>query len=495
MNQILSDQIIASLIQEGINRRELEMIERLAEIQQVANEKMQYARTALMESLKCVENVRDFTSNPEHILGTMKTKHGEIAEHIEVEIRNGRDILKQIEPTATFENVGRTAPEDYIIDGIQVQSKFINGANKSLEHVLEHLKLYPNFTNNGYFHIPKDQYELICKISSGENIVGVSIRTINRCKDFIEQIEAKTGKTFGDVVRPGISTYSDVQLGNVDGTLDRYEQEFKNTNVEELEKIRQERERQNAEAKHIMEPSWGEALKYSAVAAVINGGASAGIRIYLKIHSGKNISEFSLADWKEVGYDFTIGGVKGGISGLGIYGLTKLGGFSAPFAGALVSTAMGIVSFASEYKKGNMSKLDFSESACALSVDAGLSAIGAAIGQTFIPVPVLGAIIGTATAKASLEISKYVLGKKETVLIEQMQKEYNILVHNLDTVAYEIIMQMDKYYSRLDGYIEAALSKESAVRLNGSIELCRFFNIPENNIIHNTKELDNFMLS
>ena len=71
MNQILSDQIIASLIQEGINRRELEMIERLAEIQQVANEKMQYARTALMESLKCVENVRDFTSNPEHILGTM----------------------------------------------------------------------------------------------------------------------------------------------------------------------------------------------------------------------------------------------------------------------------------------------------------------------------------------------------------------------------------------------------------------------------------------
>ena len=495
MNQILTDQIIASLIQKGIDRKELEKIERLVEIQQVATEKMQYARTALEESLKCVENVRDFTSNPEHILGTMRTKHGEIAEHIEVEIRNARDILKQIKPTATFENVGRTAPEDYIIDGIQIQSKFINGANKSLEHVLEHLKSYPNFTQNGYYHIPKDQYELIQKISSGENIEGISIRTINKCKDFIQQIETETGKSFGDVVRPGISTYNDVQLGNVDGTLDRYEQEIQNTNAENINKIRQERERQNAEAKHITDPSWGEALKYSAVAAVISGGTSAGIRIYSKIHDGKNISEFSLADWKEVGYDFTVGGIKGGISGLGIYGLTKLGGFSAPFAGAIVSTTMGIASLISDYKKGNISKLNFSESACALSVDAGLSSIGAAIGQTFIPIPVLGAIIGTATAKASLEISKYVLGKKESLLIEQMQKEYDTLVHNLNAEAYEIIRQMDKYYSKLDGYINAALSKESAVRFYGSIELCRYLKVPDNCIIHNEEELDNFILS
>lgn len=495
MNQILSDQIVASLIQEGINRKELEKIERLVEIQQVATEKIQYARTALEESLKCVENVRDFTSNPEHILGTMKTKHGEIAEHIEVEIRNGRDILKQIKPTATFENVGRTAPEDYIIDGIQVQSKFINGANKSLEHVLGHLKSYPNFINNGYYHIPKDQYELIIKISSGENIDGISVRTINKCREYIQKIESETGKSFGYVVRPGISTYNDVQLGNVDGRLDKYEQEFIETNKEDIEKIRQERDWQNSEAKHITDPSWGEALKYSAVAAVISGGTTAGIRIYAKIHSGKNITKFSLSDWKEVGYDFTVGGVKGGISGLGIYGLTKLGGFSAPFAGAMVSTAMGIASLASDYQKGNISKLDFSECACALSVDAGLSAIGATLGQTFIPIPVLGAIIGTATAKASLEISKYVLGRKETILIEQMQNEYNILVHSLNAETYKVIQQMDKYYSKLDGYIEAALNKESAVRFYGSIDLCRFLEIPENSIIHNVEELNNFMLS
>lgn len=494
MDQILTDQITASLIQEGINQKEQEVVAQLYEIQRVAAEKMQYAQAALDESLKCVENVRDFTSDPAHILGSMHTKHGEIAEHIEVEIRNGRDILKHIKPTATFEGVGRTAPEDYIIDSIQVQSKFINGANKSLEHVLGHLKAYPNFTDNGYYHIPKDQYELIHKIANGENIEGISIRTINKCKEVIRQIEDETGKSFANVVRPGLSNYNEVQLGNVDTTLDGYESEFKATNAKVVKEIRQERDNQKAEAQHITAPSWGEALKYSAVAAVISGGTSAGIKIYSKIHKGKRIVDFTLADWKEIGYDFTKGGIKGGISGFGIYGLTKLGGFSAPFAGAMISTAMGIASLASDYQKGNISKLDFSESACTLSVEAGLSAIGAAVGQTIIPIPVLGAIIGTATAKSALEISKYIFGKKEADLIEQMQKDYEDLVCGLDAEACEIIRQMDAYYAKLDGYIDAALSKESAARFYGSIELCHFLNVPENNIIHNIVELDEFML-
>lgn len=208
MKQELTDQITASIIEEGINQNEIEMIQRLAEIQQVAAEKMQYAQAALNESLKCIENIRDFTSDPTHILGSMQTKHGEIAEHIEVEIRNGRDILNHIKPSATFDGVGRTVPEDYVIDGIQVQSKFINGANKSLEHVIEHLKTYPGFADKGYYHIPKDQYELINKILKGENLEGISVRTVNKCKEIIYQIENETGKSFTDVVRPGLSKFN-----------------------------------------------------------------------------------------------------------------------------------------------------------------------------------------------------------------------------------------------------------------------------------------------
>ena len=136
---LYTDQLSSALIQEGIDRVEWLKNQRLLEIIQEAAEKEVSAREALSTSLQHIENVRDFVSDPRAILGSIQTKHGEIAEHIEVEIRNARDVLNHIKPSATFEGVGRTAPEDYLIGASQVQSKFINGAGKSLDHVLEHL--------------------------------------------------------------------------------------------------------------------------------------------------------------------------------------------------------------------------------------------------------------------------------------------------------------------------------------------------------------------
>lgn len=493
--QVYIDQLIAALVKNGYDVKQNLKVEKIAEVLQIANEKIQYAQFALSKSLEHIENVRDFISSPEKILGSPQTKHGEIAERIEVEIRNGRDILKNVIPTATFDGVGRTAPEDYIIDGTQVQSKFINGANKSLDHVLKHLQNYHGFAENGYYHIPKDQYEVILRIINGNNINDINLRTINKCREIVKQIEHETGKPFLDVVKPGISTYKEVQLGNVDKTLGGYEKEFNEIHRGTVKEISEEKQQKTIEAEQITNPSWGEALKYSAVSAAISGSVSAGIKIYSKVHSGRRISDFTLQDWKDVGYDFAKGSAKGGISGLGIYSMTRVVGLSAPFASSIVSTTMGITSLAYDYKNGKISKSDFSESACSLSVEAGISAIGAAIGQTVIPIPVLGAIVGTATAKASLEISKTVFGNKEEELIRQMQTEYDEIVKTLNSDALKIIKEMDNYYARLDGYINAALSKNSATRFYASIELCRELNVPESDCIHSIKELDNFMLN
>lgn len=492
---IQDDQLTSALIQEGINQNERLFVDRLSEIHQIAAEKTQYAHTTLQQSINCIENVRDFVSKPHEILGSMATKHGEIAEQVEVNIRNGKSLLNYIKPTATFDSIGRTAPEDYIIDDFNVQSKFIVGSKGSLEHVIGHLHKYPGFANQGYYHIPKDQHELLVKIANGDNVNNLNERSIGKIKELIEKIENETGKPFFDVVRSGISNYKDVQIGRIDETLDGYEIEFREHSAKDVEKIRKESEAQAKDAQQITDPSWGEALKYGTIAAIISGTASAGIKIYSKIRKGTKITQFTLQDWTEVGFDFVKSGAKGGISGLGIYGLTKLGGFPAPFAGATVSTAVGIASLIKDYKNGNISEVDFGESSCSLSVEAGLSAIGAAIGQTLIPIPVLGAIIGTATIKASLEISKYIIGESEHKLIEKMQKDYESQIAALDAECLKYIHIMDDYFNKLGGFIDAALSKDSAVRFYGSIELCRFFNIPENIIIHNIEDCDRFMLS
>lgn len=494
-SKIYSDQVSGGFVQDGINTAQQLQAERMAEILQTAIEKESYTRTALFESLQCTENLRDFVSSPNHILGNIQTKHGEIAEHVEVEIRNGRDILNHIKPTATFEGVGRTAPEDYIIDGMQVQSKYIAGARKSLDHVLEHLHKNPGFTDKGFYHIPKDQYEILEKVYNGGNIEGVTSRTIKKYQEVIKQIEDETSKPFSEVVRPGLSTYKDVQLGKIDETIDGYEREFYETNDQEIKEIREQKRTEENEAQHITDSSWGEALKYSAISAVITGTTSAGIKIYSKIKGGTKITDFTIDDWKEVGFDFGKGSVKGAISGLGIYGMTKVVGFSAPFASALVSSTMGLFSIYNDYKKGKISKAEYADAACSLSVEAGIACVGSAIGQAVIPIPVLGAIVGSAIAKSALEISKYIMGKKEAKFIQELEKQYNDLVAKLDRKCRKIIAKIDNYFNNLGGLINAALNPDINIALLGSIELCRYVGVKEKRIIHNTSELDDFILS
>ena len=61
--QIYTDQLIGGFVQDGINTAEQLQVERMGKILQTAIEKESYARTALSESLHCVENLRDFVSD------------------------------------------------------------------------------------------------------------------------------------------------------------------------------------------------------------------------------------------------------------------------------------------------------------------------------------------------------------------------------------------------------------------------------------------------
>ncbi len=494
-SSIYTDQIVAAIVLDGRAHEEQLYLNRLTEIQLQAAEHIQIAHDALNESLGYVENVRDFVSDLDHVLGAMPTKHGEIAEHVQVEIGNAQRVMNHLRPNATFEGVGRTAAEDYLIDGMQVQSKFINNANRSLDAVLGHMKDYPGFSDNGYYHIPKDQYETIQAMMHNPHSGEFSSRSVEKCREVIAQIERESGKAFDEVVRPGISNYKDVQLGNIDDTLNGYEQKFTTEGEEEAERIKKQMMVDTKEASHVQDATWGKAVQAGMVSAVITGATMAGIKVYSKVKGGKKLSQFSLADWKDVGYDFSVGGLKGGVSGMAIYWLTKKNVFSAPFAGAVTSTAVGVASLAWQLKKGNITQQEFSESVNALSVEAGLAAVGSAVGQAVIPIPVLGAVVGSAVSKSALEITKFVMKGSEQELTERMQREYDALVTSLDAESRRIMQQMDDYYRHLGSYIDAALSPASAARLYGSIELCRFLDVPESLIIHNNQELDNFILS
>ncbi|MGQ7156694.1 hypothetical protein ACUODF_44430, partial [Escherichia coli] len=79
--------------------------------------------------------------------------------------------LSCMNPLATFDGVGRTAPEDYLINGVPYQSKFINGVINNLTYVLKHMEKYNEFGRDGSkYMIPKDIYDLVTRLRAGETV-------------------------------------------------------------------------------------------------------------------------------------------------------------------------------------------------------------------------------------------------------------------------------------------------------------------------------------
>ncbi|MGG2056330.1 hypothetical protein ABFY48_18450 [Lysinibacillus pakistanensis] len=377
--------------------------------------------------------MRQFLNSPENILGSQKTKHGEIAENFEVHIRNAKAALNGQSDVATFEGVGRTAPEDFILNGVKAQSKFINGANNSLSSVLEHFDKYQDKAMD--YVIPKDQYDIIQALRSGQNPTDLSEKSIRSIIQKVDEIEHQTGRSFDDVVKQSISKYDEVQTGRahetlqknqeqmVDETLQKNQEQMVDENHQKINKIDKEAEQKREAVQANAGPSLKEGMKVASTAAAISTAVSACTNIYSKVKSGTKLSDFTANDWKEVGLQSGKAGAKASVTAGSIYALTNLTSLSAPFAGAVTSAAMGVTSLLVDHQKGQIDLDEVITQGQILCLEAGIAAIGGAIGQTLIPIPVLGAIIGTVTTNFVWGIAKGKLGQKEAAL-KHLMDEY-----------------------------------------------------------------------
>lgn len=470
----------------------------LGEISNKLNEELTQQHINLIKALKYVDNVREFVSKPNEILGSELTKHGEIAEQIDVNINNARCVLNGLKERFTFDGVGRTAPEDYL-DGVQaVQSKFYNGLNNTLKAVLEHKEKYQYFGSDGqsYYSIPKDYYETIQKILNGENVDNISDRTIETAKKLIEEIENQTNRTFNDVVKPSVSNYSDVQLGKVNETLDNEQASLSNQAEANKEASKNNAKENKSKAIDNSGPSMVEAAKVTGVAAAVNGGISFIMSVARKKKESKSITQFTSDDWKDIGIDTGKGAVKGGFSGLSIYTLTNFANTPAPLASAYVSATFGVVSLAKQYKNGEITSSDFIENSQLVCMDSAISAIGAGLGSVIIPVPVLGAVVGSIVANTMSSISKDYLEKKEQELIDEYNRKYMVEIGKLDKEHILILSKIMQEYYILGEITTMAFDFNLNSRLifEKSIDLANKYNVKEDEILKNKEDIDRFFL-
>lgn len=440
---------------------------------------------AFKRALAEIDATRDFIARPQHILGSDLTKHGEVAEHMEVSWRRAWDYLHQEMLTATFDGVHRTAPEDYRIDGIDVQSKFLNGSRNTLDAVKEHLEKYPFWKDDGRFYqVPEDQYQQMQEVLAGKVPDGFSERTVEQIRVKVTHIvEQSGGREFADVVRPARYDYREVQLGRANQTLDADQRELSHEKSLLKEEI---------QAKH--DPSVAEGLESAAYGAGIAAGISFVYGVYLKSKAGKSIYEFSLEDWKDLGLKSGTAAIGGAVTSGSIYALTNLGEFSAPFAGAFVSTTRATITQIQLFSNGDITKGELIDNSFTIATEAGLCGACAVIGQAVIPVPLLGAIAGSISGRVLSGIYKKTLGERSKELVEELDRRFDEAIAKLDkryqTLVREVMAELDQ----LDDLIQFAFSPENNLRLMElSIVTARRLGVSEEQIIMDHNQLDILM--
>lgn len=271
-----------------------------------------------------------------------------------------------------------------------------------LNHMEDYIGNYEAFGKDGYYVIPKDQYELIQRVLKDDK--EISSKTARAINEKLEKIKELSGnRELGDIIRPGEVDYAAVQQGKIHETLDKKTDQLNQTADSQKQRADERSDKKREQAQQEAAPSLQKAGKAAAEAAFISGGFQLAVGIYSKCREGKKINEFTVDDWKDIGIDTAKAAAEGGISGFAIYSITNFTSISAGPAAAGVSLAFSVSELAYRKSTGAISDEEFKESCQMAALNAAVSAVGAAIGQELIPIPLLGAWIGSFIATQGLE--------------------------------------------------------------------------------------------
>lgn len=416
--------------------------------------------------------------------------HGFIAEFAEAGILNARRAIEGLNPIVKVLN--DNGPADLLIGRNTIQMKFYNDLRKELNQSFRYNKKMKMM-------FPKDHVLIFEKIMSGAKEVDfngnrLSIKQITDIRQTIEEITKRKGLTsYKSWMKSSVLDYKDSQKNSINAILDSEKKKICKT--AKVKKQELNKKRLVAQKKAL--PNIKEANRVAKNAALLQGGFSLIFSIYNKYSDGKSIFQFELDDWKDCGLEALEGSVKGAISGYAIYGLTNICKMSAPNASAFVTASYGIVDIITKLRTNEITEEEFINLITINTLDTTLATIGSCVGQTLIPVPVLGAVVGSIATSIIWEIGKGILSDREQELIQIYRENLDNHIKNLDD-KYKIIFNdiIDKYHKlgRLQDY-SFDLSVNTRLRFEYSIELAENLEISDKQILHNLDEIDNYFLN
>lgn len=487
-----TDQGIAAYVDYLNSIRLSELMSSINTILQAETKKLANLDSRKFNALSHIERS---TSNIEKLIDSQRGGpfgvNGFIAEFAEEGIRNARNAYTGLQETVSV--INNNGPADLKIGSNDIQMKFYRNPT-------EGLKLASNYSDMSMMY-PSDQAELYNKIMRGDtdivfNNEKLLPNQIDKIRSLIEDESIRRNEPYNKWIHASELKYDEVQKENIQETLNSSKDSILRDSEHEQEEISSNSRKEQAAAQKKAAPSFSEAHKVAAAGAAFQGGLNLSVFIYNRHKEGKKVWEFESEDWKEAGLKVGEGSLKGGITGYSIYGLTNICHLSAPSAGAITSGTYGLFRAIIQYRTGKIDDDDFIDLLVLNATDSTGAAIGAAIGQALIPVPILGAVIGSITLSTIQGLGKNVLNKQERKLLDEYQMELNAHLEKLDKIHRKIYEQRIKRYNEL-GELQAYsfdININIALKLNGSIDLARKVGVADDKILHNKMEIDDYFL-
>lgn len=290
------------------------------------------------------------------------------------------------------------------------------------------------------------------------------------------------GLELGRDIHPSVVDYSDVQQGAAGSTVNREEKN-----------IKKEDQKQRRKAYDHSKPALKEGMKAVGVSSAAEGGIAFCMSVARK-RKEKKIFQFTAQDWKEIGADTGKGTLRGGIRDGSVYVLTNFTATPANVASAYVTAAFGIASQIKALEEGTVSEEDFVINCETVCLDVTVSAIASVAGQVLIPVPVLGAVIGNAAGEFMYELCRKYGEKQSQQIMINYNHEMAQLNQQLDIQYCQAVLEIQKALQRFKDMEQLAFSEDVNLAFKSSAALAAEAGVPENKILKNVSQIDDFFL-
>ena len=217
----------------------------------------------------------------------------------------------------------------------------------------------------------------------------------------------------------------------------------------------------------------------------------------MKCREGRNPfrGEFSGQDWQDVGLVGAQGVGVGAVTGSSVYVLTNSTALAAPFAGSLVSALMGVGALLRDHHAGAIDGDQFVEMSHIVAFDAAVAGLAVAAGQTLVPLPILGAFVGSLAGRIVASALKDGLGESASDLAARLAEYERDALDQLDEEYRVLVQRLDAWFGNLEQLAATAFDPEqnTRLRLDASVQVAETVGVPAPVILRKTGDLDAFM--